>query len=91
MPKTGVAIGAELIVGGDHELDARFVVKVEAAEGDAVADVVADAPRAVRLAGEVPLAQGGVGGAEGVLAVVPAARSQALTGRPNSGEPRVPT
>src|SRR6266498_2416989 len=57
-----------------EERDARVVVEVEAAERDAVADLVADAPRAVGLAREVALAQRGIGGAEGVLAILPAPR-----------------
>src|ERR1051326_7718227 len=67
-------VAAEDDVEVAEERDARLVVEVHAAERDAVADVVADAPRAVGFAREVLVAQRGARRAEGTLAILPAAR-----------------
>ncbi len=67
-------VAAEDHVEVAEERDARLVVEVQAAEGNAVADVVVDVPRAVLVAREVLVAQRSVGGAEGALAIVAAAR-----------------
>src|ERR1043165_8435479 len=67
-------VAAEDDVEVAEEGDAGLVVEVHAAERNAVADLVGDAPCVVGLAREVLLANWGAGRAERALAVVAAAR-----------------
>src|SRR6185369_6099903 len=67
-------VAAEDDVEVAEERDARLVVEIEAAEGDAVAHLVLDLPRAVRLPHEVLVAQRGLRRAERALAILPAPR-----------------
>src|SRR5260221_1234290 len=68
-------VAAEDQVEVAEERDPGRVVEVETAELHAVADLILDTPRVVGLPGEVALAHGGLGGPEGVLAVLPLAGS----------------
>src|SRR3954465_10457411 len=58
-------VAAEDDVEVAEERDASLVVKIQTAEGNAVANIVVDMPRAVVAAGEVLVAQRRLGGAEG--------------------------
>src|SRR3954469_23242086 len=69
-------VAAEDHVELAKEGDAPFVVDVEAAERDAIANGVTDLPRAVSFAREVTIASLRRRGTERVLAVLPLARSR---------------
>src|SRR5438552_3190717 len=68
-------VPAEDHVDVTEEGDARLVIEVEAAEGHAIADLVADAPRAILFAREVLVANVRIGRPKCGLAILSLTRA----------------